>query len=96
MEQKGDCCGACTCGEDSPLCCKGYFLTVAQKSYPFQGQESDEIPVEKYANATQKFLHQKLSNWTTSSIGICIVLLVWLIYIAVSIYGVSNVKIDFK
>lgn len=55
--QKGDCCGACACSEDTPLCCRGYFLTVAQKSYPFRGTEENEIPDEKYANSTQKFLH---------------------------------------
>lgn len=96
MKQKGDCCGACFCSEETPLCCKGFFLTVAQRSYPFRGEETDELPVEKYANSTQKFLHQKLSLWTTSGIGILTISIVWIIYIAVSIYGVSRVKIDFK
>lgn len=94
--QKGDCCGACRCKEDTIICCKGFFLTTAQKSYPFQGSESDEIPEEKYANGTQKFLHQKLSAWTTSKAGIIVILIIWLIYFGVSIYGAVNVSIDFK
>lgn len=78
------------------MCCGGFFLTKAQKSYPFQGEEADEIPNEKYANGTQKFLHEKFSYWTTSKPGIIVILVIWLIYTAVSIYGVSQVKIDFK
>ena len=35
VDRKGDCCGACCCGENSIICCKGYFLTKKQKSYPF-------------------------------------------------------------
>lgn len=94
--QKGDCCGACMCKEDSVICCKGFFLTTAQKSYPFQGSETDAVPDEKYANGTQKFLHQRFSAWTTSKVGIVTILVVWLTYTAVSIYGAAEVKIDFK
>ena len=32
----------------------------------------------------------------TSDAGVCIVLIIWLIYIAISIYGCTQVKIDFK
>jgi len=87
--QKGDCCGACMCKESTFLCCGGRLLTKSQKSYPFQGEEGDEIPNEKYANGTQKFLHEKLSKWITSKVGIIVVLVIWTIYTCVSIYGVS-------
>lgn len=50
--RKGDCCGACMCKEDTIICCRGFCLTKAQKSFPFQGNEDDEIPEEKYANGT--------------------------------------------
>jgi len=77
------------CKESTPLCCGGRLLTKSQKSYPFQGAEGDEAPDEKYANGTQKFLHEKLSYWTTSKAGMIVILSVWVIYTAVSIYGVS-------
>jgi predicted RND superfamily exporter protein len=89
MNKKGDCCGACMCKENTMICCGGRLLTKAQKSYPFQGEEGDEIPNEKYANGTQKFLHEKLSKWTTSKYGIIVILVIWTIYTCVSIYGVS-------
>mmetsp|Transcript_17543 Transcript_17543/g.29598 ORF Transcript_17543/g.29598 Transcript_17543/m.29598 type:complete len:191 (-) Transcript_17543:1367-1939(-) len=44
--RKGDCCGACICSEDSPLCCKGALLTKRQRSYPFQGRLDDPIEEE--------------------------------------------------
>lgn len=84
------------CKEDTILCCRGRLLTVAQKSYPFQGEESDPKPEETYANRTQKFLHQKFSMWTTSKIGMAIILITWLAYLSLSIYGATQVKIEFK
>ena len=98
MNRKGDCCGACTkcCGEETIICCGGRFLTDRQKAYPFRGEESDEVPKEQYTNATHKFLHEKYSKALTSKFGIITVLAVWLIYFGVSLYGVTNVDIDFK
>ena len=32
----GDCCGLCFCAENSYCCCKGYFLSPAQKAYSAQ------------------------------------------------------------
>jgi len=87
--RKGDCCGACMCKEDTIICCRGFCLTAAQKSYPFQGSETDEKPAESYANGTQKFLHLYFSKAITSKYGIITILSIWLIYFAVSIYGVS-------
>lgn len=94
--RKGDCCGGCMCKEDTIICCRGFCLTTAQKSYPFQGNEEDALPDEKYANGTQKFLHLYFSKATTSKAGIITILSIWLIYLGVSLYGVSQVKIDFK
>jgi len=51
-QKRGDCCGLCRCSEDTIICCKGRFLTEAQRSYPFQGEESDPVPSEKYATST--------------------------------------------
>ena len=77
------------CKETTFLYCGGCLLTKSQKSYPFQGEEGDEVPDEKYANGTQKFLHEKLSYWTTSKVGVIVILTIWVIYTGVSIYGVS-------
>lgn len=57
---------------------------------------TDPEPAERYANGTQKFLHSKFSAWTTSKGGIVAILVIWLTYMAVSIWGATNVKIDFK
>lgn len=94
--RKGDCCGACMCKEDTIICCRGFCLTTSQKSYPFQGNETDPKPEETYANGTQKFLHLYFSKATTSKYGIIAILSIWLIYLGVSIYGVTQLKIDFK
>jgi len=97
VNKKGDCCGGCFCKEDSILCCKGSCLTPRQKAYPFQGNQDDELPTEgEYINGTQKFLHQKLSKATTSTWGTIIILLIWILYLGVSIYGCMNLEIDFK
>lgn len=94
--KKGDCCGACCCKEDTMLCCGGRFLTPKQKAYPFAGEESDPVPEMQYANGTQKFLYEKFSLAITSTMGRYIVMMVWTVYIAVSIWGATQVEIDFK
>lgn len=94
--KKGDCCGLCCCKEDTMLCCGGRFLTPKQKAYPFQGEESDPIPEMQYANGTQKFLYEKFSVAVTSTMGRYIVIFVWTVYIAASIWGATKVEIDFK
>ena len=54
------------------------------------------MPDEKYINGTQKFLYEKFSLAITSKAGIITVLIIWLAYIGVSSWGVSNLDIDFK
>lgn len=87
--KKGDCCGACCCKEDTMLCCGGRFLTPKQKAYPFAGEESDPEPEMQYANGTQKFLYERFSLAITSTMGRYIVMMVWTVYIAVSIWGAT-------
>ena len=87
--KKGDCCGACCCKEDTMLCCGGRFLTPKQKAYPFAGEESDPEPEMQYANGTQKFLYERFSLAITSTMGRYIVMTVWTVYIAVSIWGAT-------
>lgn len=97
MKQKGDCCGLCMCKEDTLICCKASCLTDKQKAYPFQGQESDPVPLDaEYSSTTQKFLHQNFSKWITSKPGSAAILVIWSIYLGLSIYGISNVVVDFK
>jgi len=50
----------------------------------------------QYTNGTQKFLYEKFSYVTTTKYGKSTILSIWLIYIAVSIWGASKVDIDFK
>lgn len=96
--QKGDCCGACTwcCKLDTVICCRGSCLTPKQKAYPFGGDKSDAPPEDQYTGATHRFLHQTYSKHLTSKYGIIAVLTVWLIYFGISIYGMTQVEIDFK
>lgn len=54
-DQKGDCCGACSCPEDTALCCKGSFLTEKQKAYPYTGTEPPHdaaAPKTQYTTGT--------------------------------------------
>jgi len=71
-------------------------LTPKQKAWPFGGNENDKVPEDQYTGATHRFLHQTYSKHLTSKPGIITVLVVWLIYFGISIYGVTNVEIDFK
>lgn len=50
----------------------------------------------QYANGTQKFLYEKFSVAVTSTMGRYIVIFVWTVYIAASIWGATKVEIDFK
>jgi predicted RND superfamily exporter protein len=43
----------------------------------------------KYANGTQKFLYERFSLAITSTMGRYIVMMVWTVYIAVSIWGAT-------
>lgn len=95
-DKKGDCCGACKCSEDTIFCCKGKFLTATQKSYPFQGEETDPVPEEKYATTTQKILHLYFSKVSLSKPGIGFILILWLVLTIVFLLGVLELKIDFK
>lgn len=96
QQRKGDCCGLCSCSEQTIICCKGKCLTHKQKAYPYQGEEYDPVPVEKYINGTQRFLYEKFSPITTSKPGIITILLIWAAFIGACSWGVANLDIDFK
>mmetsp|Transcript_18041 Transcript_18041/g.30748 ORF Transcript_18041/g.30748 Transcript_18041/m.30748 type:complete len:538 (+) Transcript_18041:285-1898(+) len=99
MSKKGDCCGLCCCSEQTMICCKGSCLTTKQKSFPFQGEETDVVVDDddsKFSNGTQRLLYEKFSKWTTSKWGRIIILSIWVIYFAISCVGLANVDIDFK
>mmetsp|Transcript_27376 Transcript_27376/g.41634 ORF Transcript_27376/g.41634 Transcript_27376/m.41634 type:complete len:472 (+) Transcript_27376:583-1998(+) len=98
MAQRGDCCGCCSCKEDTPLCCSGKLLTLKQRSYPFRGQPGDlkEIGDETYSNGTQKFLHEKFSPLVTSKTGITVIIAIWAILVGLAGFGISLLEIDFK
>lgn len=71
-------------------------MTHKQKAYPYQGEEYDPVPVEKYINGTQRFLYEKFSPITTSKPGIITILLIWAAFIGACSWGVANLDIDFK
>jgi len=71
------------------MCCGGRFLTEAQRSYPFQGEESDPVPAEKYPTSTSRILHLYFSKFTTSSNGIYAILGLWALISIMMIYGIS-------
>lgn len=96
LQKKGDCCGLCCCSETSFICCRGSCLTAKQKAFPYQGEEYDPVPIEKYTNGTQKFLYEKFSLAVTSKPGIIIVLVIWAAFIGACSWGVANLDIDFK
>ena len=97
MAQKGDCCGLCGCSEDTIICCRGSCLTQKQRSYPFQGYETDPVPTENmYSNGTQKFLQEKFAKNTISKPGTIIILSAWLLYTIASCVALTKLNIDFK
>ena len=98
LKQKGDCCGACCCKETTFLCCFGKCLTDKQKRYPFRGEkpEIEEIGQEEYASGTQRFFYETFSRYLLSTYGKLTVLAVWIIYILISLYGLTGVTVEFK
>ena len=49
-----------------------------------------------FASGTQKFLYEHFSRITLSKQGIIAILVIWTIYSAVSIYGLTQLTVDFK
>ena len=98
-KQRGDCCGACCCAEDTILCCRGACLTEKQKAYPFRGErppEGAEVPKAQFTTATQKLLQQDYAPILTSKFGILAVLALYAIYFLVASVGVTFLEVDYK
>jgi predicted RND superfamily exporter protein len=96
VEQRGDCCGACCCSER--YCCGGSCLTARQRRYPFQGDKPTPVEAgeENFASGTQKFLQTKYAKLVTSDTGIKYILIFYALYIGFSIYGCTQIEVNFK
>lgn len=105
--KKGECCGLFCCKQDSIICCRGYFLSPkmirygsvpdAETDAAKKVERNDEINRDnETASMTEKCLDKYLAPYLLSNPGRIIVLIVYLVLIAGSIYGITQVEIDFK
>ncbi len=97
-KQQTDCCGLCFCSEDNALCCRGSCLTLKQKSYPFRGTADQAITIKEQGFSTfvQKVLHDYFSWFLMKTWVRVSVLIIYVIYIGVSAYGLTILDVDFK
>ena len=105
--KKGECCGLFMCKMDSIFCCRGFFMSPKQKRYGTVNTDNKEAPAANSnqneqvndsleASKTEKFIESYLAPTILSKAGRIILLVVYVILIAGSIYGCLQVEIDFK
>lgn len=103
-------CGLC-CKENSLICCKGFFLSTKMKRFSdaefpevksaAQNDQEKQKEVEERneqleGSKTEKFIESYLAPYLFTKAGRIICLVVYVLLIAASIYGCTQVKIDFK
>lgn len=98
--RKGECCGLFMCKLKSICCCKGFFLSPKQIRY---GDKDTEMVPEPATNdglelssKTEKFIDKIFAPAVLSKFGRIGFLVIYVVLIAGSIYGMSKVRIDFK
>ena len=111
VERKGkECFGACACAETSPICCRGSCLNVKQRR--FGGiEDSNEAKAKQKAEyesadlalrtalesgIPERFLAKYVAPCILSSVGRIVVIVSYLILIALSIYGMTQIRIHFE
>ena len=102
--KKGECCGACICSNQNPLCCRGYFLTPKQIRYGTskpadqveQAVEQVQGETSQEASKTEKCIDKYLAPKLLTTPGRIALLVIYAILIQFSIYGCWKVRIDFK
>jgi len=101
--KKGECCGLFMCKQYSIFCCKGFFLSPKMIAYGTLKEEGKEtkaadglkIDASEQASKTEKCLDKYLAPNLLTCTGRIILLVVYVFLIALSIYGATQVRIDF-
>lgn len=92
--------GLFCCKHDSVLCCRGKFVTNSQRRFlRAKGIESCLAPSDDSVEEnsfTEKFLYDKYSTVLLSKMGRIGVILLFLSYIAINAWGMTNLEIEFK
>ena len=104
--KKGECCGLFMCKQNSIFCCKGWFLSKKMVAYgslkeaaPAEYDKSKEaVVVHSYepSSKTEAFIDKYIAPNLISVPGRITMIVIYILLISFSIYGVTQVKIDFK